>query len=222
MDWVNMNGGVLAKVAVADPECCPVSSLSEGTRITSVSQGRPMDGQVPVEVTTDDRFDDSVEARRVFSNESETVYRTTREADLNCACERIQQLGCPVRDVRAADGTLVLSFIAPNLEGLRSVVSSLRTTADSVRIRCLKHSDDALADADPILLDRSSFTDRQREVLETAHRMGYFEHPKRANGSEVADELGIAQATFAEHLGAAQQKLMDALLADEPNGRSDA
>ena len=210
-----MNGGVLAKVAVADPESCPVSSLSEGGRVTSVSQGQATNGRIPVEVTTEGGIDQVEDAQQVFSYESETVYRLAREVGSGCACERIQQRGCPVRDVRAVDGTLVLSFIAPNLEGLREVVRSLRSRAESVRIKCLKHSDDAAADSDPVLLDRSAFTARQREVLRTAHDMGYFEHPKQANASEVAVELDIARATFSEHLGAAQRKLMDALLADD-------
>jgi hypothetical protein len=42
--------------------------------------------------------------------------------------------------------------------------------------------------------------------------MGYFEHPRTANAGEVADELDISRSTFAEHLAAAQSKLLDAVL----------
>jgi len=38
--------------------------------------------------------------------------------------------------------------------------------------------------------------------------MGYFERPKRANATEIAADLGIAQSTFTEHLMAAQRKLL--------------
>ena len=51
-----------------------------------------------------------------------------------------------------------------------------------------------------------------REVLETAHEMGYFEYPKRANAGDVAEAVGISRSTFSEHLGAAQTKLLDAIL----------
>jgi hypothetical protein len=49
-------------------------------------------------------------------------------------------------------------------------------------------------------------------VLETAHRMGYFDHPKGADAGDVADELGISRSTLAEHLSTAQSKLFDAIL----------
>lgn len=42
--------------------------------------------------------------------------------------------------------------------------------------------------------------------------MGYFDHPKGANATEVADVLDITQATFAEHLSAAQRKLLSTIL----------
>ncbi|MEF8843240.1 MAG: helix-turn-helix domain-containing protein [Haloarculaceae archaeon] len=67
-------------------------------------------------------------------------------------------------------------------------------------------------DADPTLVDRGRLTDRQREVLRTAYRMGYFEYPRSANATEVAETLGIGLSTLAEHLAAAQAKLLDELL----------
>jgi predicted DNA binding protein len=55
-------------------------------------------------------------------------------------------------------------------------------------------------------------TDRQPEVLETAYGTGYFEYPRGANASEVAGEPGIETSTLAEHLAAAQSKLLAELL----------
>ncbi|WP_408957412.1 helix-turn-helix domain-containing protein [Natrinema sp. 74] len=68
------------------------------------------------------------------------------------------------------------------------------------------------ASADPVVVDRNELTARQLEVVNTAHEMGYFDYPKGANATDVADELGIARSTFTEHLAAAQTKLMDAIL----------
>jgi hypothetical protein len=62
----------------------------------------------------------------------------------------------------------------------------------------------------PVDLER--LTDRQREVVETAYRMGYFEYPRETNASGVAAELGIEPSTLAEHLAAAQSKLLGAVL----------
>lgn len=49
----------------------------------------------------------------------------------------------------------------------------------------------------------------QLAVLETAYSMGYFEVPREASASAVAEELGIAQSTFSERLRTAERNLFD-------------
>lgn len=55
-------------------------------------------------------------------------------------------------------------------------------------------------------------TERQREVLEAAYSAGYFEWSRASTGEEVADSMGLAPATFHQHLRAAQRKLLVELL----------
>lgn len=57
----------------------------------------------------------------------------------------------------------------------------------------------------PILDD---LTERQREVLQTAFEMGYYEWPRDCTGEDVADALGISAATFSEHVFAAERKIL--------------
>lgn len=57
-------------------------------------------------------------------------------------------------------------------------------------------------------------TDRQREVLQTAYRSGFFESPRETTGVELADMLGISQPTVTHHLREAQRRLFDALFDD--------
>ncbi|AGN00628.1 Bacterio-opsin activator HTH domain-containing protein [Salinarchaeum sp. Harcht-Bsk1] len=64
-------------------------------------------------------------------------------------------------------------------------------------------------------VDLDKLTDRQREVLGTAYEMGYYQYPRGANASEVAEALDICPSTLAEHLAAAQTKVLDDLLADD-------
>ena len=63
-----------------------------------------------------------------------------------------------------------------------------------------------------------TLTDRQQEVIETAYRAGYYEWPHEAASEEVAELLGIAQPTFAEHFWTAQRRIVETLLDpdDEP------
>lgn len=51
-------------------------------------------------------------------------------------------------------------------------------------------------------------TDRQTEVLATAVAMGYYENPRRATCADLADELGCAAGTAAEHLRVIESKVL--------------
>lgn len=150
-------------------------------------------------------------ADHVFSDGSRSVYRFNSASD-DCPCGKLPRHGCPVRDVRADSGSLLLSFVASDLETLRDVVADLRTCCETVRVRRLTRSapDDRRS---LLVIDRTAFTDRQYEVLRTAHEMGYFALPRESDAAEVAAALGVSTATFSEHLSVAQRKLLDQLLA---------
>lgn len=51
-------------------------------------------------------------------------------------------------------------------------------------------------------------TDRQREVIETAYDMGYYEVPRGVSTSDVAAELDLDPSTVAEHLQRAERNLL--------------
>lgn len=55
-------------------------------------------------------------------------------------------------------------------------------------------------------------TERQREVISTAHAMGFYEVPREVSTEEVADELDLDPSTVAEHLQRAERNLLDELL----------
>jgi len=55
-------------------------------------------------------------------------------------------------------------------------------------------------------------TDRQREAIETALARGYYEIPRTASHEDVADEMGCAPSTAAEHLRKAESTLIQAVI----------
>jgi predicted DNA binding protein len=57
----------------------------------------------------------------------------------------------------------------------------------------------------------AALTDRQREIIRTAHREGYYDQPKGINGSELGELFGISRSTVHEHLRTAERKLMTEL-----------
>ncbi|MFB6308950.1 MAG: helix-turn-helix domain-containing protein [Haloarculaceae archaeon] len=206
-----MDDGIRVELAVDSPRACPVASVSaDGTPVTSVTWSSvPSDGEIVEEFTAPGDVDrEGVTA--VFATEAGTRYRFRRERDGDCICELVEALGCPVADVRAEDGTLVLTFHAPDVDAVREIVTDARDRFGGISLRSLRR--DGEGDSEFVLVDRSALTDRQREVLETATEMGYFDYPKGANAGEVAAELDISVSTLSEHLAAAQSKVLDAVL----------
>lgn len=61
-----------------------------------------------------------------------------------------------------------------------------------------------------------NLTDRQKTVLQIAHFGGYFDHPRRSTGEELAANLGITKQTFHHHLRKAESTMCHVLF-DEPH-----
>lgn len=55
-------------------------------------------------------------------------------------------------------------------------------------------------------------TERQRDVLETAYEMGYFEVPREVSVADVAADLGLDPSTVSEHLRRGERNLLSELL----------
>lgn len=211
------DSGIRVELAVDSPGACPVASVSEeaGTTVTDVARSAPLDdqGQIVEEFTADGGVR-AVESRgdvnEVFSGGDGARYRFERQRE-GCVCETVEEFACPVADVRAESGQLLLTFHAPDVDRIRAIVTRLKELYSDVSLRSLRR-DGETDPSDSVLVDRSRLTERQREVLETAIEMGYFQYPKGANASEVAEALDISVSTFAEHLAAAQTKLLDTIL----------
>jgi hypothetical protein len=58
----------------------------------------------------------------------------------------------------------------------------------------------------------SSLTARQYEMLEEAHRRGYYDCPRRTGLRRLAERKGTSHTAVANHLRKAEKKIMDALL----------
>lgn len=211
-----MSRRIRAEIGVEATDVCLVAESSakvDGTISDVVRTSVPDENGAYVEEFAFDGESelDRADAEAVFSTGSHTVYQFVPDLDGGCVCRTVERLGCPITNFHARDGTLYLTFHAPDVERVREVVAELEKGNATVHVRHLARSDER-ADADPVLVDRNRLTRKQRQTLETAHEMGYFEHPKRANAAEVADALDIAPSTFTEHLAAAQRKVLGALL----------
>lgn len=207
-----MTSGIRAELAFEDPSACQIAGFTDGeTDAKSISWSvAPETGQITEEFAVDG--DPEVDgASEVFSYGNRTIYRFQRDHEGCCPCETVQDFDVPVRDIHTVDGALHLAIHVEDMEELRDIIVGIRTEFPEVRIVRLVHAHET-GDDDLVLVDRGELTGRQREVLETAHQMGYFDHPKGANAGEVAAELGITTSTFTEHIAAAQTKLLASIL----------
>lgn len=211
-------GGVRAQLEVDPDGTCPlVSAASElDASARSMTRTPSDDGRVVEQFAVENAEADleGVDAEPVFDYADRRVYQTTRPAG-NCVCELIEQLDCPVADVRAEDGALRVTLHLLDVDRLRTVVEELGAQFGDVKVRYLARTDPDREGEDLIPIDRGQLTDRQLEVLGTAYEMGYFEYPREANASEVAEAIGIGLSTTIEHLTAAQSKLLDEVV-DRP------
>ena len=227
--------GVRTKLVI-DGAMCPVAAASATTDepVTDVTWTTP-DGETTVEQvtmspgegtenTTTAAADqgqtrsggcDRTAFRQVFDYGPRQVYEFERENPEPCVCERIEETVGPVTDVRAVDGTLHVTLHAADIDALREVVAELRAETGGVHIEYLVRSRTESDDGRLVPVDLRRLTARQREVLERAYELGYFEYPRDANATEVAESLGIGSSTFVEHLNTAQSKLLSDLLQPE-------
>lgn len=194
-------------------ETCPVVQESsrndaEVKEVNKVSLGR---GRRTIEeIVFDDDIDcvnDSFE--ELFSTGELSVYRYSRQKGENCACDSVERsIEHPISNVRIKNGYLYITVYLDEIEALQPMIETLENEFNSVSVCKIDHSD-IKATEDMMTFDRGKLTERQREVYRTAYEMGYFEHTKRANASQIADELGIAVSTFSEHLSIVQAKIAD-------------
>lgn len=86
-------------------------------------------------------------------------------------------------------------------EAIREVLREYEDAGMSPELRSLGEYE---GDEDPL----DSLTDRQRETVEMAYEMGFYDVPRDASAEEVASELGVDASTVAEHLQRAEKNLL--------------
>jgi predicted DNA binding protein len=89
----------------------------------------------------------------------------------------------------------------------------------TLRAQQTVHRDEpGIADFHTAFEDR--LTAKQRAVLETAYHSGYFDWPRGSTGEEIADRLGVTQATVSEHFRSAERTLFEAVFETDETGET--
>jgi predicted DNA binding protein len=212
-----MPSGIRATVSFSNPGDCVIARAafeSEST-VTQVSTSVTLPGSESVtEFLVPGSVDDLDGIEPVFPYGNAKLYRTHHRGEESCPCECLGGHGCPVHRYEAADGDLTLVFHAADFETLQAAMEDLQDAYAPVDVQQLLQPPLEGAPEQRVFVNRGKLTDRQEEVLEHAFDRGYFERPKRANATELAEQLDISQSTFTEHLMSAQRKLLEDVLVE--------
>jgi len=115
----------------------------------------------------------------------------------------------------AESGQLVAE--APPESDVRRMLEAI---SDTVTDMSLMAKEERTHNPEPVDAFRDTLgdrlTERQRTVLRTAYLSDYFESPRGSTSEEVAEALDITGPTVLYHLRRAQQKLIEAFLATDP------
>ncbi|SNZ06661.1 hypothetical protein SAMN06269185_1245 [Natronoarchaeum philippinense] len=138
-----------------------------------------------------------------------------------CICPVFADHRCVPRVERAVDGAVVVRLSVPDRETLRSVVADLRDRGAGVELERLNAGADAEG-AQTVELDAGEITDKQREAIRVADRLGYYDTPREADLGEVAAELGISRSAASQRLnGAASTLVLELIRAESGDSRAD-
>ena len=99
------------------------------------------------------------------------------------------------------DGKLKISFLGSEKQ-LQNFLEKI--SAKGIRYKIVLLTDANFAPDSPL----NQLTEKQRQVLVTAYKLGYYDIPRRINSDQLAQKLDIVNSTLVEHLRKAEQRLL--------------
>ena len=128
---------------------------------------------------------------------------------------QLAEYGLTLKSASAGTGACQLTVGVPPTMELNKAVDIVQTFFDEARPIGKREQGLSVTDEGRIS-DRylGKLTNRQREAITLAYRLGYFNTPKDATGEDIADEMEISHSAFHSHIRNAERQLFDVLFAD--------
>ncbi|WP_181685236.1 PAS domain S-box protein [Halorhabdus salina] len=117
--------------------------------------------------------------------------------------------GARLHRLVADERTNRLTVYVPRTDQVRAFVEDLQDTYADLTLHAQRtvEADRTMSLAGAL----EGLTDRQQEILTIAYRRGFFEWPRESSGEEIADAIGIAPATFHQHVRTVQRNVLQLL-----------
>jgi len=114
------------------------------------------------------------------------------------ACSILAHSECFLTEATATEHRGVeWRILAPRRRAAEDLVKTLRGRGLDIEVLSIKAA-----------RGRGALTDRQNQVLGLAHKLGYFEFPKKVNLSDLARKVGVAKSTLSEILRTGEEKIL--------------
>lgn len=127
-----------------------------------------------------------------------------------CVCPVFRSHDCVSSIEAVENGELVIDVVLRSRDVLTSIVASLRERGAAVELRRITEVG-AASSRRRLTIDADAITDKQREAIEAAVEAGYYDTPRRADLSELAERLGVSRSAVSQRLTAAESTLVGAL-----------
>lgn len=135
----------------------------------------------------------------------------------DCVAQSVAKADAILRGGYVDCGECQFTVYLPPTRDANTVVETIRDEHPSVTVASVRER----PVAEPFLTQqrfqqrlRDTLTNRQWQVLRLAHSEGYFERPREAPQSELAEQIDISQETVSQHLRAAQRRLLSVVFDD--------
>ena len=131
----------------------------------------------------------------------------TKEIRTKCICPVLAEHDCISNLKGVRSGMLIIGVTVPRQAVLREILTALKAIDAAVSIEWIVHGDrtDGIVE-----MDASTITEKQREAIEVALAMGYYETPRETSLGALADRLEISKSAVSQRLNAAETKLVKA------------
>ncbi|MCL9813301.1 helix-turn-helix domain-containing protein [Natranaeroarchaeum aerophilus] len=145
--------------------------------------------------------------------ESVCTKHTSNEICDHCPGKVFAEYGCLPRYLEVGDGEFVMETYVSDTETVADIVAEVREICARVSVQSIV-STDGSEFRELCSVDVSELTTKQREAVNVAQELGYYDPDASVPMEKIADELGISLSATSQRLRRAESNVVRQLSCD--------
>lgn len=130
--------------------------------------------------------------------------------DERCICPVLNRVDCVSSIEMSDENGMLLSVTVPDREVIRALVADLRDHGATVKLRRINQLKRDQNDG-TIELEADAITPKQREAIDLAIELGYYDIPRQADLEDLAEQLGVSRSAVSQRLNRAESRVIQNL-----------